>query len=66
MSLIHVLILGLIEGVTEFLPISSTAHLIFVSAYLSVNWLINYLKKNSLTSFGIYRVLLSLVLFFVK
>lgn len=36
LSLSHTIILGIVEGVTEFLPISSTAHLILVSGLLKL------------------------------
>lgn len=36
MDLINYIILGIIEGITEFLPISSTAHLILVSKLLNI------------------------------
>jgi len=36
MSLFHSLILGIIEGFTEFLPISSTGHMVLVSHFLHI------------------------------
>lgn len=37
MSIIHTIILGIVEGITEFLPISSTAHLILTARLLSLH-----------------------------
>ena len=35
--MIEIIILSLIQGITEFLPISSSSHLIIVSDYLEFN-----------------------------
>ena len=36
MDIIHAIILGIIEGITEFLPISSTGHLIVASEFMGL------------------------------
>ncbi|MCS5421075.1 MULTISPECIES: undecaprenyl-diphosphate phosphatase [Psychrilyobacter] len=37
LEIIKVIILGVVEGITEWLPISSTGHMILVDKYLSLN-----------------------------
>jgi undecaprenyl-diphosphatase len=37
MSMLHTIILSIVEGLTEFLPVSSTGHMIIVSWFLGIN-----------------------------
>jgi len=37
MELFHAIILGLVQGLTEFLPVSSSAHLVIVRSLLNIN-----------------------------
>jgi undecaprenyl-diphosphatase len=58
MSLINAIILGLIQGLTEFIPISSSGHLVIVSHLLGIN---NAFTFDSLLNFG---TLLALIIYF--
>jgi len=37
MNMLHVLIFGIVEGITEFLPISSTGHLMLTAKFLQIS-----------------------------
>ncbi len=52
----------LTTGVTNIQMIVIGFVVSFISAYFSVKWLIEYLKKNSLVIFGIYRIALAIIL----
>ncbi len=51
MTPLHAIILGLVEGITEFLPVSSTGHLILTSALLGLDKIPE--SKNAADAFNI-------------
>ena len=62
MNIIQVILLSIVEGTTEFLPISSTAHLVLTSNLLSIpdsNFL-----KSFIISIQLGAILAPLVLYF--
>ena len=62
MTILQSVILGLIEGLTEFLPISSTAHLIIASSWLQLAE--SEFVKNFLISIQLGAILSVAVLYF--
>jgi len=61
MSLTRAVILGLVQGITEFLPISSSAHLTYFQKYLGIDK-----PQLSFTVFLHFATLLAILLFFRK
>lgn len=62
--LLHSLILGVVEGITEFLPISSTAHLILVSEAMRIEQ--SDFQKSFEIIIQLGAILAVLVLYFKK
>ncbi len=63
MTLLHAFILGIIQGLTEFIPVSSTAHLVIAEELLGIP------SNNQIFAFSVIIQLgtvLSLLLFFWK
>ena len=63
MNIIHSIILGIVEGITEFLPISSTGHLILTSYLLKIQ------ESEALKSFEIIiqlGAILAVVVLYLK
>ena len=60
MALLHVLVLAIIQGLTEFLPVSSSAHLIFPSHLLG--WPDQGLAFDVAVHFG---TLLAVILYYM-
>ncbi|NIM03728.1 undecaprenyl-diphosphatase [bacterium] len=61
MSLARAVILGLVQGLTEFLPISSSAHLVYFQKYLGIDK-----PQLSFTVFLHFATLLAIIVFFRK
>jgi len=61
MSLARAVILGLVQGLTEFLPISSSAHLAYFQRYLGISK-----PQLSFTVFLHFATLLAILFFFRK
>ena len=59
--LIEIFILSLIQGITEFLPISSSSHLILASEYLNLN------NQNLSTDVSLHRgSFIAVLIYFYK
>ena len=61
-DLIITIVLGIIEGITEFLPVSSTGHLIVATELLNPSW--NPVTRASLEIFIQFGAVLAMIVFY--
>jgi len=70
MSILQAIILGIVQGLTEFIPVSSTAHLIFASRLISLFSNLDPVTKAEMTTASIAVIqlgtLVAVLLYFSK
>ena len=70
-EILKVIFLGIVEGITEWLPISSTGHMILVDEFITLNMSeafkeMNFIKKHDFKVFGWYRIVLGILVVLIK
>ena len=58
--MIEILLLSIIQGITEFIPVSSSSHLIIFSNYL------DYESQSLIVDVSLHWILLAVITFFYK
>jgi undecaprenyl-diphosphatase len=64
LNLLQSIILGIVEGITEFLPISSTGHMILVSAVMGIKQ--GSFQKTFEISIQLGAILAVVIIYFEK
>ena len=64
-EILKVIFLGIVEGITEWLPISSTGHMILVDAFIKMN-ISEEFKEFFLVVIQLGAILAVVVLYFKK
>ena len=65
LDIIKVIILGIVEGITEWLPVSSTGHMILVDEFLKLNQSAEF-KEMFLVVIQLGAILAVVIMFFNK
>ena len=64
-DIIKVIILGIVEGITEWLPVSSTGHMILVDEFLKLNQSAEF-KEMFLVVIQLGAILAVVIMYFNK
>ena len=65
LDIIKVIILGIVEGITEWLPVSSTGHMILVDEFLKLNQSAEF-KEMFLVVIQLGAILAVVIMYFNK
>jgi undecaprenyl-diphosphatase len=60
MNIFHVIVLAIIEGLTEFLPVSSTGHMVVASSMMGIGK-DEFVKRHTISSGTLFQALFPLL-----